>query len=209
MTDGPVLQDPSPLADIVLRCDRLEDLAAIRRPEVALVSWPRHLPDGLAVWLDGITPDALPDLRLLVAPAELAKALPPLLERQGLRPSPHRAALVADIGRLAIFFAALTGEPVVDVRLERVRDNACSKFHRDCVRARLLTTYRGPGTQWVRPEHGEAALRASPFTGPIEQLPAHAVAIFKGSCADAGRGIVHRSPPIAGTGIDRLLLCLN
>ena len=35
------------------------------------------------------------------------------------------------------------------------------------------------------------------------------VAIFKGSAAGSGNGIVHRSPPIVGTGHTRLLLCLN
>ena len=35
---------------------------------------------------------------------------------------------------------------LVDVRLERINHDKFRKFHRDFVRTRLLTTYRGPST---------------------------------------------------------------
>ena len=99
---------------------------------------------------------------------------------------------------------------LVDVRLERVSHDSCWKFHRDFVEARLLTTYRGPGTEWVQPIHAERALRAQKrFKGPLEHVRGNDVALFKGNCAGPGSGIVHRSPPIAGTGCTRLLLALN
>jgi len=47
------------------------------------------------------------------------------------------------------------------------------------------------------------------FKGPIEDLELDDVAIFKGSNIKPGNGIIHRSPPIEGTGLTRLLLCLN
>jgi hypothetical protein len=48
------------------------------------------------------------------------------------------------------------------------------------------------------------------YRGPMEELPRFAVALFKGSRADRPEdGIVHRSPPIAGTGQCRLVLYLN
>jgi hypothetical protein len=84
------------------------------------------------------------------------------------------------------------------------------EVHRDCVEPRLLTTYRGPGTEWVQPCHADRAVRAQKrYAGPIERLQRHDVAIFKGCCVGEGRGIVHRSPPISKTGLTRLLLCLN
>ena len=121
-----------------------------------------------------------------------------------------RELLITDIAKLIQVFSRITAKARVDVRLERVDDDACWKFHRDSVDARLLTTYRGPTTEWVQPEHGERAiLEQQSFTGPLEHLGAHDVALFKGTKADTGRGIVHRSPPIVGTGYTRLLLCLN
>jgi len=41
------------------------------------------------------------------------------------------------------------------------------------------------------------------------QLPAFAVALFKGEQAAEGTGVLHRSPPIAGTGMTRLVLCVD
>ena len=99
---------------------------------------------------------------------------------------------------------------MVDVRLERISHDSCWKFHRDCVEARLLTTYCGSATEWVQPIHAEQALREQKsYNGPLERLRVHDVAIFKGNRAGPNSGIVHRSPPIVGTGQTRLLLCLN
>ena len=134
----------------------------------------------------------------------------PLLNECGLPKGKMRALLVSDVDNLVSAFARVARTDLVDVRLESVSGDACWRFHRDCVAARLLTTYHGPATEWVRPRHAEAALRAQKlFKGPIEHLRAHDVAIFKGSRAGPASGIVHRSPPIAGTGRRRLLLCLN
>ena len=117
--------------------------------------------------------------------------------------------LIEDIEALVSAFSAVANS-LVDVRLDRISHDACWKVHRDTVETRLLTTYRGPATEWVLPEHAAQALREQKkFKGPIERLRDHDVALFKGSEAGTGRGIVHRSPPIVGTGCTRLLLCLN
>ena len=125
-------------------------------------------------------------------------------------PGDMRDLLIGDVGDLVSVFSKISRTDLVDVRLECVSNDACWKFHRDCVEARLLTTYRGPATEWVQPIHAARALREQKrFKGPVEHLRIHDVAVFKGSCAGSGSGIVHRSPPIAGTGQTRLLLCLN
>ncbi|GAB5471891.1 MAG: hypothetical protein Kilf2KO_49210 [Rhodospirillales bacterium] len=123
---------------------------------------------------------------------------------------PMRDLLVEDIAALADAFARITRSDLIDLRLEGIAHDACWKFHRDCVEARLLTTYHGSATEWVPPSHSQEALSAQQsFQGPIERLSAHGVGLFKGSYARPGSGIVHRSPPIAGTGETRLLICLN
>ena len=189
----------------------MDGLAAIGAPSTELVIWKRALPHQLRDWLDQIPVRALPDLRLLIKLDELRPALEPLLNQCGIRAGDMRDLLIADIAKLIQVFSRITAKARVDVRLERVDDDACWKFHRDSVDARLLTTYRGPTTEWVQPEHGERAiLEQQSFTGPLERLGAHDVALFKGTqAAGTGRGIVHRSPPIVGTGCTRLLLCLN
>ncbi len=191
-------------------CEAAEGLGAITRPEVELVIWRRSLPLCLQRWLERLDATLLPDIRVLVQPKDLLRAMEPLLNDCGLPKGQMRALLVRDVDKLVSAFARVARTDLVDVRLECVSGDACWRFHRDYVAARLLTTYRGPATEWVQPRHAEAALRAQKsFKGPIEHLGAHDVAIFKGSCAGPGSGIVHRSPPIVGMGRTRLLLCLN
>ena len=133
-----------------------------------------------------------------------------LWTKSGMPPGDMRDLLVVDVDDLVSAFAGIARSDLVDVRLERVSHDSCWKFHRDFVEARLLTTYRGPGTEWVQPTHAERALRAQRrFKGPLEQISGNDVALFKGNRGGPGSGIVHRSPPIAGTGCTRLLLALN
>lgn len=187
-----------------------DDLAGIAAPDVALVAWPRVLPPAVAQWLEALPADALPDFRILVDAAAAATAITANLRACWPAEPPLAAWLGDDIASLVGQFAHITSEPVVDIRLERITGNACWRFHRDCVAARLLCTYRGPGTQWVPESEAPTALaQQDRYDGQLHELPAHAVAIFKGSCSGDGAGVLHRSPPIAGSGQARLLLCLN
>lgn len=194
----------------VVTCDAAEDLAAINKPDIELVIWRRTLPLDFRAWLEHMEASRLPDFRVLVRPGSIQHTVGPHLDDCGM-PSGHmRDVLIADVEKLVLAFSRITASDLVDVRLERVSNDACWKFHRDCVDARLLTTYRGPSTEWVHPVHAERALREQrAYNGPLEHLRTHDVAVFKGSCAGPGSGIVHRSPPIAGSGQTRLLLCLN
>lgn len=181
----------------------------ITRPEVGMTLWQRTLAPDLAGWLSTLRTADLPGVRLLLRPEDWPAAA---AQAQGPRhrPGSARAALMDDIGALIAAFARIAGCERVDVRLEWVGNNACWKFHRDAVAARLVTTYRGPGTEWVPPDSGARALaQQRGYDGPLHRMPAGTVALFKGSCADGCHGIVHRSPPIAGTRVKRLFLCLN
>ncbi|MEX1147045.1 MAG: DUF1826 domain-containing protein [Sphingomonadales bacterium] len=190
--------------------DTVDGLGFITRPSVELVIWRRALPLGLKTWLDRLEASRLPDIHFLAQPTNPRQAIEPLLDDSDMPKGDMRNMLVSDIHDLVVAFARITRTDLVDVRLERIRHDACWKFHRDCVEARLLTTYRGPTTEWVQPRHATAAVHEQKrFTGPVERMQIHDVAIFKGSCAGSGRGIVHRSPPVSGTGRTRLLLCLN
>lgn len=194
----------------IVICNSAEALSAITHRDIELVIWRRAVPTGFRRWIEGMDPAYWPDLRIASQYQNLKRTLQPHLDSSGMPADDMRDFLIEDIERLASIYSSVTGEDLVDVRLERVQDDACSKFHRDCVQARLLTTYCGPATEWVQPAHAQQALNEQKqYRGPLEHLEPFDVAIFKGSCAGPGSGIVHRSPPISGTGHTRLLLCLN
>ena len=200
----------APTGILVEKCEIAQGLAKIKEPGKELVIWNRALPLSFARWIDQLDTSHFPDLRILVSPKDFKTAIEPYLDNCGMPAGLMRASLSSDIHHLVGAYAEITGCDLVDVRLESVSDDACWKYHRDSVDTRLLTTYRGPTTEWVLPRYSEQALRDQKnYTGPAESLGLHEVAVFKGSRAGSVDGIVHRSPPIAGTELTRLLLCLN
>lgn len=194
----------------VVTCDSIDGLKDIKKPDVELAIWRRPVPSQFQAWLEGLDPSLLPNLRILVEPADLRRAIVSHLDDCGMAGGKMRDLLVDDIEALVLAYARIAKTDLVDVRLERISHDACWKFHRDFVETRLLTTYRGPTTEWVQPQHAPQAMREQKgFKGPTEELSLHDVAVFKGSSGGSGSGIVHRSPPIEGTDCSRLLLVLN
>jgi hypothetical protein len=197
--------------DAALRwCSTADELDAIRMPGVELAIWSRALPLCLLSWLEQLPAAHLPDFRLLVSPVHFPVASKSLLG--GLDRADRKMAeiLAGDMALLVDRFAELSATDLVDVRVERITTDACWRFHRDCVDLRLLVTYRGPATQWVDPSHAEEALALQErYDGPLGQAALGSVSLFKGCYGSDGEGVVHRSPPIHGTGKVRLLMCLN
>lgn len=191
-------------------CHDCEGLGRISSSEIDLVIWRRTLPDAFSAWIEKVPFSRLPSFRILVRLSELSGAVSALMDESGLPKGEMRDCLIDDLHSLAARFCSITGEDRIDLRLERIRHDACWKFHRDCVPVRLLTTYRGPATEWVMPGFADTAIRDQlDYSGPVETLAPQDVAIFKGVASDKGRGIVHRSPAVSGSGETRLLLCLN
>ena len=169
-------------------------LARIRQSDIALVIWRRASRAAVQAEVAQSSPDQLPAFRLEdVALADLGATLPQ-----------HVAATQAlgdDITDLTQHYARLMRVTRVRIRLETVTTDACSRFHVDRVRLRLLTTYVGPGTDWLDAD-------AAPDRC-IRRLPEGAVALLKGSLWPGSPGCPHRSPPLAGTGRHRLLLSID
>ncbi len=198
------------LVNEIIACETVDGLDAINQPTSQLVIWKRSLSTDLRDWIEQLEAPLLPNFRILVKPCDLRPAIEATLDRSGLASCDMRDLLIHDVGTLVSTFAKITNSDCVDVRLERIEHDACWKFHRDVVATRLVTTYRGPSTEWVQMAQAEHALRDQTlFAGPLERLGDHDVAIFKGSRSGPNGGVVHRSPPIADTGQARLLLCLN
>jgi hypothetical protein len=104
----------------------------------------------------------------------------------------------------------------ITLRIETLSDDGCRRFHVDRSRLRLLCTYRGPGTEWLSEEqvdrdalYGHLPNERILKQGRPRRLEPFWVAIMRGECYPGGVGQVHRSPEIAGTGVSRLLFCLD
>jgi hypothetical protein len=185
-------------------------LHRIAEHDVALAIWHRPQAAGLAAWLDSLPAERLPEGHFIGPAACVPARLAALCDLVALADSPERRALIDDISALARGFAARTGSRDVDLRLEVIAHDACWRFHRDHVGYRLNATYRGPGTQWPPLEHAARALRAQRrYRGPLNEFPRFAAGLFKGVVRAGTEAIVHRSPPVAGSGQTRLFLCLN
>lgn len=188
-------------------------LGDVARPDVELAVWHRGADPAWAGWLEGLPVDDLPACRMDVAPDDAARSLHTSFDACGTPRTPSREALVTDIAGLVYRFASLAGISTLRLRLEIITDNACRRWHRDCVPLRLICSYRGPGTQWLSPGQVAAALDQPDEDAPdARSLQTGDVALFKGCGWPAqpnDGGIVHRSPRIAGSELTRLVLVLD
>lgn len=187
-------------------------LNAVHRASVGMAVWRRSMPETLKSWADRLaaSTDADVGARLLLPIEHCEDELDKALRNDGVLPCPVGEPFKREIADLVRVFADVAGLQSVDVRLETVKGDACWKFHVDRVAFRLLCTYSGPGTQYVPPDFGQQAIaQQRNYTGPLGIVETYDVALFKGAEASGHDGIVHRSPPIRGSGQSRLLLCLS
>lgn len=185
-------------------------LKRIGEPDVALAIWRRAAPRGLVEWLDTLPADRLPDGRFVAALADIPCALEALCTAGGLTDCTFRRRLTADIASVAALYGRVARRERVQVRLEALDHDSCWRFHRDHVGLRMNVTYRGPATQWPALNQEARALCAQRrYRGPMNELPRFAVGLFKGVPLIGERAILHRSPPVSGSGITRLFLCID
>lgn len=73
------------------------------------------------------------------------------------------------------------------MKLEVTSDDGCKYWHQDSVPFRMVTTYRGPCTEWVPPAFSKATLGGHRFNSKHSQSLSHKdVALFKGR-GEAGK----------------------
>lgn len=204
----------------ITRIAQIDGLADIANPATSLVIWQRQISSCIFDWLSDISPQNWPHGQVIARPDQLNTALldlfgADLFEAEQFGAEQESAASAAhmlrqDITQLGQLYAAIAKSDQVDIRLKVIQHDACWKFHLDNVALRLVTTYIGASTQYVVPELSKQALsEQKAYNGPLENIPEQAVAIFKGSRSASDNGIVHRSPPIKGTGQTRLFLSIN
>lgn len=135
-----------------------------------------------------------------------------------------RDYLEAEIEQWAWHFAKLADRRHIQAQLSSISSDMCRKFHTDFVDLRLLCTYSGPATEWLRDvdvvreslarfdlgleEANRAVLRPG---ATVQHAMAGDVVLLKGDTwpGNEGLGAVHRSPPIEEAGERRLLLRLD
>ncbi|MGF1463704.1 MAG: DUF1826 domain-containing protein [Maricaulaceae bacterium] len=179
-------------------------LSAIADPSVRLAIWRRTLEPTLEAAARAVCRRSLGYAGALrpFEPADEDRFRAALVAAAG----PMVAPIADDLVALARAFVEVRQASVVRVRFETIADDGCARFHVDHVALRLLTTYRGTGTQWVAPPHARTAhARQTAYRGPLNTLSAGHVALFRGARSDGAGGIMHRSPPRGKNGVTRLL----
>jgi hypothetical protein len=188
-----------------------EAFGRIADPGVGAVLWRRKAPTGTQDWLDALPPAQLPQARMLLPPEAITTALSHAFDIAGASACASRAALCAELQRIACAFAAAApvagiargAATMLSMRIEPVRDDACRRFHIDAVPLRLVCALRGRGAQY-----GAGAPGAAPDR--IDEAPPGAVLLLRGKGWPAGApNFLHRSPPIEGSGETRLLFVLD
>lgn len=187
-------------------------LAEILQDGVNLAAWQRRLPaqvEDFSTVLLSLDP-LLADERVLDVderhPPQLPGLLPGAADLHGYE------SFVADVAWLVAAYTCLLGARRIGLRLRVLEGAMCPRFHVDKVPLRLLTTYTGAGSEWLKEETIDRGQlhTAHPAVDNIQRLQAGEVAILKGEkwLGNEGAGLVHRSPMTA-PGERRLLLSLD
>lgn len=199
-----------------IRSEQIGVLTEVLRDEVNLAVWERELPAqisdfamallaqgeslGQSVVIELESPESAPDLSGLV---------------DGYSDLPGHSAFLEDLSWLVSAFAYLFDAKCIGLRL-RILDKAmCPRFHVDHVPVRLITSYAGVGSEWLREGLMPRSRLGDPTAEPgnaalIERAKAGHVLLAKGEkwIGNEGGGLIHRSPR-PPDGMSRLLLTLD
>ena len=184
--------------------DKADQLDVLNQPEISAAIWNRQLPEDFQSWIDDLDIAKLPSARTIVRVEVIRDVLEVICDSAGIPYNLKRRFLIDDVEMLAKEFSNLMQANLLGLRFDVIHDNACKKFHVDAVTARLVCTYRGVGTQYGISSNGEDPEE-------IYSVPTGAPILLRGSKwpADVTPSLLHRSPPIEGTGMTRLILVID
>ncbi|WP_120500081.1 DUF1826 domain-containing protein [Roseovarius sp. EL26] len=184
--------------------DDPSELTAFKKADCPAAILQRHPNPKFQEWIDQVDANRLPRGRIILQPNAVSDAVHQLCEVANSPTGPELEWLQNDISELATIFSDLMQASFLRLRLDVVTTNACRKFHIDAITARLVCTYRGTGTQY-----GTAMGGSDPEQ--IHTMPSCKAILLRGTLSPTipPSGLVHRSPPIEGTGETRLVLVLD
>lgn len=180
------------------------DMGHISSPGCAGVIWNRQPLATFQSWINTLASDQLPSARVILRPDAVKEVISIICDSANMANCVERNRLTDDITALANIFSKVMRSPFLRVRLDAVTTNACHKFHTDAVTARLVCTYRGSGTQYGVSNGGGEPTH-------IFTVPTGAPILLRGKLwpEQPCSGLLHRSPPIEGSGETRLVLVLD
>ena len=195
----------APIKDVGIGfAKNVHNLSVIREPACAVALCQQQPDLEILEWFDQLDPNCLPKARLILRPDRVNQVLQEICDVSGPPDCEVRKLLINDVTDLANAFADFMKAVHIRLRFDVVTTNACRKFHIDAVTARLICTYRGTGTQY-----GYAIGQSEP--NHVFTAPTGSPIILRGTLwpefpkAD----ILHRSPPIEGTGEYRSVLVID
>ncbi|MFT3691023.1 DUF1826 domain-containing protein [Paenirhodobacter sp.] len=176
-------------------------LRQIAAPGIAAAIWQRAPAKEFTDWIEALPPGHLPRLRTIADVGAVESCVQAACDMMGTPSGTMRDMLAGDIAALAFIMAEVMQSPLLHLRLDAISTDACRRFHVDNMTARMLCTYRGAGTQLAQPGQEQA---------PQDVAPG-AAAILRGTLwpGQEATALLHRSPPIGGTGQTRLLLVID
>ncbi len=192
-------------------------LGQITEPDVNLCVWQRPVQDEILNEICRLRPNQLRDVRRQTSLQTFDDDVRESLLEGGLDPREFRRFL-EDLTLIAApFFEVVKGHET-KFRLLTTDQDDCRRFHVDYRHLRLLCTYQGPGTEWLSDEqvdrdayeNGGSNEKIIRFGEP-SRLEPFWVGILKDDAYpnNQGKGLVHRSPPVSGSGQTRVVFCLD
>ena len=168
------------------------------------VIWDRKIPVNIQEWLNKVDPLLIPSFRETCHKYEVSDIITNITENLRITKQTETDWLVQDLIKLSELFSNLMKVDYIRLRMEVVLTDSCRKFHIDAVKARLICTYRGQGTQYGMSLDGNDPknFKTTPTSSPI---------LLKGTrwIENNPEMILHRSPPIEGTGETRVVFVVD
>ena len=191
-----------------------EGLLTFAQPLTSLALWRRFVPMGLEGAFPLLPWENWQDLRITARPIDILAHVGKHLSNATNLKGKEITELANDLALCAGLFSGCTCARLVTLRLECITDDACRLFHADNNVARLVTTYRGIGTQFVDPDTGwrPSEDAREPDASRIQHMQTGDVAIMRGARgSNDARSIplYHRSPPLSSVAEWRLFAAID
>lgn len=184
--------------------DHLSGLDAVFNESIDGVLVKRSIPAFVQSTLNNVSLDPAMGGRFCLPPNGVTACINQIFSNHGITSHTAKRWVAEDAQNLAVQLARILCVDDVLLRVEVVKDNACRKFHRDAIRARLICTYIGPGTEFW-------AGAGANGPDPIETVPTGCPILLKGKAwpGSSQSTLLHRSPPIEGTETSRLVVVID